>query len=57
MPVERCTVKGKPGYRYGKTGKCYPYTPGNKASRERAKARARAQGLAIARRQGIKPHL
>lgn len=57
MPVERCTIKGKPGYRYGKTGTCYLYTSGNKASRERAKAQARAQGLAIARRTGAKPHL
>ncbi len=57
MPVERCTARGKPGYRYGKDGKCYPYTPGNKASRERAKARAQAQGVAIAQRQGIRPHL
>jgi len=57
MPIQRTTVRGKPAYRYGKTGKPYSYTPGNKASRERAKAKARAQGVAIARRQGVQPHL
>lgn len=57
MPVQRCTVKGRPAYRYGTTGKCYPYIPGNKASRERAKAEARAQGAAIARRQKVQSHL
>jgi len=57
MPVHRTTVKGKPAYQWGATGKKYPYTPGNKASRERAKERARAQGLAAARRMGAKPHL
>jgi len=57
MPVHRTTVKGKPAYQYGTTGAKYPYTPGSKASRERAKQKAINQGLAIARRQGIKPHL
>lgn len=47
MPVERCTVGGKPGYRYGSSGKCYHYMPGNATSRNRAKARAKAQGQAI----------
>lgn len=57
MPVHRTTAKGRPAYQYGTTGTKYPYTPGNKASRERAKQKAINQGLAIARRQGIKPHL
>lgn len=57
MPVERCTVNGKPGYRYGKTGKCYTYTPGNKQSRKKAKQKAIDQGLAISYRTGKKPKL
>lgn len=57
MPVHRTTTGGRPAYQYGKTGKKYPYTPGDKASRERAKKKAIEQGLAIARRQGRKPHL
>lgn len=47
MPVERCRRDGKPGYRWGQEGKCYVYTPGNEASRKRAKEKAREQGQAI----------
>ena len=47
MPVERCSKDGKPGYRWGKQGTCYTYTSGDKASRERAKAKATKQGRAI----------
>jgi hypothetical protein len=47
MPVERASKDGKPGYRYGQEGKVYVYTPGNTASRERAKALAEKQGRAI----------
>jgi hypothetical protein len=57
MPVRRTTVNGQPAYQWGTIGKKYPYTPGNKASRERAKEKAQAQGLAAARRMGVKPHL
>lgn len=57
MPVRRTTVNGKPAYQWGTTGKKYPYTPRNKASRERAKVKARAQGVAAAQRMGVKPHL
>jgi len=51
------TVGGKPGYRWGETGKPYIYTPGNKASAEAAKKRAIAQGLAVARRTHTKAEL
>lgn len=44
MPVRKCAENGKPGYRYGKSGKCYTYTPGNEASRKRAKQKAIIQG-------------
>lgn len=47
MPIEHCRRDGKPGYRWGKTGKCYIYTPGDKASRKRALKRAQAQEQAI----------
>jgi hypothetical protein len=46
MPVHRTTKGGKPGYQWGSSGKVYTYTPGNKASRERAKAKAGKQGAA-----------
>jgi len=57
MPVHRTMINGKPAYQWGKTGKKYPYTPGNVASRERAKQRAIKQGLAVARRTSTKPEL
>jgi hypothetical protein len=52
MPVRRCYQGGKPGYQYGKSGKCYTYTAGNESSREAAKAKANKQGAAIRSSQG-----
>lgn len=56
MPRERCQRDGKPGWRYGPTGRCYTYTPGNRASEANAIAKAEAQGAAIRRsekRRGV----
>ena len=48
MPVQRVVTKdGKPGFRWGQSGKVYKYTPGNKASRERARKKAEKQGRAV----------
>jgi len=47
MPVEIGYDKDGPFYRWGKSGRRYHYTPGNKASRKRAKAKAEQQGKAI----------
>jgi hypothetical protein len=47
MPVQPCHEDGKPGYRWGESGKCYTYTPGDEESRERARALAERQGRAI----------
>jgi len=47
MPVQRCNEGGKPGYKYGESGKCYTYTPGDKASRDAARQKAEKQGAAI----------
>ena len=47
MPVKACQEKGKPGYKYGDAGKCYTYTPGNAASKNRAFNAASKQGRAI----------
>lgn len=52
MPVKRCQKDGKPGYKWGDEGKCYVYTPGNEASRKRAKNNAEKQGRAIKARGG-----
>ena len=46
MPVERVTVGGQPGYRWGQSGKIYTYTAGSAASRARAYAAATRQGQA-----------
>lgn len=51
MPVKKTTKDGKPAYKWGKSGKPYTYTPGNKASRERAKNLAAKQGCAIKSRK------
>lgn len=47
MPRQRCMRQGKPGYKWGGSGFCYTYTPGNKAQQEEAKKKADAQGFAI----------
>jgi len=52
MPVQLCREKGKPGYRWGESGKCYVYTPGNEESRKKAKQKASLQGAAIHARGG-----
>ncbi len=52
MPVHRTTVNGKPAYQWGKSGKKYPYTPGNSKSRENAKKKAIKQGVAVGYKTG-----
>ena len=52
MPVRRTTKKGKPAFQFGKRGFKYTYTPGNKASRNRAKNLAKRQGRAIKSKGG-----
>ena len=47
MPVQRCRENGKPGFKFGESGKCYTYIAGDKASKERARAKAEKQGRAI----------
>jgi len=57
MPVQPCEKNGKQGYRWGETGFCYTYTPGNEASRKAAKRKAHIQGAAIegSKERGGKP--
>lgn len=47
MPVQTCTLNNKPGYRWGDSGKCYTYEPGNETQRKKAKQKANIQGAAI----------
>lgn len=51
MPIQSCRVEEKPGFKYGPGGRCYPYTPGDEKSRQRAIEKARLQGRAIKRSQ------
>ena len=46
MPVGPCSSNGKPGFKWGDSGKCYTYTEGDDASRNEARKKAEAQGAA-----------
>jgi hypothetical protein len=47
MPVKQCEDNGKPGLKWGDSGKCYTYTPKNEGSRNKARRSATIQGIAI----------
>lgn len=47
MPINRGKDKRGPFYRFGRSGKKYHYTPGNKRSRATAKSKAKRQAKAI----------
>lgn len=47
MPIMKCIRDGKPGFKYGESGHCYVYTPGDADSRDYAKAQAEKQMKAI----------
>jgi hypothetical protein len=49
MPIKRCQLGGKPGWKFGEAGKCYTYTKGNKESSARAKKKAIKQAVAMGR--------
>lgn len=50
MPVQACEVKGpggvKPGWRWGRKGKCFTYNPNDERSEKRAKLRAKQSAQA-----------
>ena len=56
MPVMGCSNEGKPGYKYGESGKCYTYSEGDEEGRKRAKQKAYIQGAAISSRTGEPMH-
>ena len=45
MPIQTCTLDGKPGFKWGDSGKCYTYDPNNDKSRSSARAQAAQQAL------------
>ena len=52
MPIKACSMDGKPGYKWGDSGKCYTYTPGSEASKKAAKAKAIKQAVAASYKGG-----
>ncbi len=46
MPPQHCTMNGKPGWKWGDAGKCYPYAAGDEAASAAAEKKAVAQGVA-----------
>jgi hypothetical protein len=52
MPIRNCMLDGKPGFKWGKQGKCFTYDPSGDVIKRRramraAKEKALAQGRAI----------
>lgn len=46
MPIISCELDGKPGYKWGDSGKCYTFTPGDVEDMKSARSSASAQGSA-----------
>ena len=47
MPIKSCQINNERGYKWGDRGKCYAYDPSSDISKENAKKKAIAQGVAI----------
>jgi len=47
MPVMSCNEKGKSGWKFGASGKCYTYPTGNEKASGIAKKKAYLQGVAV----------
>lgn len=46
MPINSCSSNGKPGFKWGDSGKCYTYTEGNESSKNEARKKAESQAAA-----------
>jgi hypothetical protein len=47
MPITSCQSDKDPGFKWGDAGKCYTYNPKNEGSKNNARKKALAQGIAI----------
>jgi len=47
MPIMKCKLNNKPGYRWGISGQCYTWEIGDKDKEKEAYNKARKQGIAI----------
>ena len=54
MPIRSCWSKGRPGFKWGSSGKCYTYKAGDMSSKARAENKAKEQRNAILRSQNKK---
>ncbi len=45
--MKKCSVDGKPGYKWGDRGHCYTYKSGDEASEKAAKKKAFNQGIRV----------
>lgn len=54
MPVKSCRSNGLPGYRWGDSGRCYTYAPGDDRARREAKRKATVQGIAAGEKPATK---
>jgi HK97 family phage prohead protease len=52
MPLQRCETDGRPGWKWGDEGKCYPYTKGDESSEKAARKKAMAQAAAMGEFEG-----
>lgn len=50
MPIQRCTVNGKMGWKWGSAGTCYP----GEAGKAKAQRQAFAVGASRARQHGVR---
>ena len=56
MPIQECQVEGKPGFKWGNSGKCYTYDKDSDASKKTARKECMRQGVVIMSSEG-KIHL
>src|SRR5262245_6770514 len=47
MPLNRCEIDGGPGWKWGQSGTCYPFTAGSEESETAARKKALAQAAAM----------
>ncbi len=47
MPLMTCQKDGKPGWKFGSSGRCYTFTKGNRQSEQVALSKAIKQAAAI----------
>jgi len=52
MPLQRCQLNGKQGWKWGASGKCYTYEEKNETSQKTARRKAARQGVVVMASEG-----